>query len=86
RSVNRWEYAEQPLPERAGPARWVCSRADTWEGSGRVTVSFEAPGGSAPRTVAGIRDTAACSRFGQDVLAGTYWTARSGTRYLLAAG
>ncbi|MFE8941409.1 hypothetical protein ACFYNX_28520 [Streptomyces sp. NPDC007872] len=86
RSVNRWEYAEQSLPERAGRARWVCSRADTWEGSGRVTVSFEAPGGSAPRTVAGLRDTAACSRFGQDVLAGTYWTARSGTRYLLAAG
>ncbi|MEU0232287.1 MULTISPECIES: hypothetical protein [unclassified Streptomyces] len=86
RSVNRWEYAEQPLPERAGRARWVCSRADTWEGSGRVTVSFEAPGGSAPRTVAGLRDTAACGRFGQDVLAGTYWTARSGTRYLLAAG
>ncbi|MFJ4868084.1 hypothetical protein [Streptomyces sp. NPDC088757] len=86
RSVNRWEYAEQPLPERAGPARWVCSRVDTWEGSGRVTVSFEAPGGSAPRAVAGLRDTAACSRFGQDVLAGTYWTARSGARYLLAAG
>ncbi len=86
RSVNRWEYAEQLLPERAGRALWVCSRADTWEGSGRATVSFEAPGGPAPRTVAGLRDTAACSRFGQDVLAGTYWTARSGTRYLLAAG
>ncbi|MER7910718.1 hypothetical protein [Streptomyces sp. NPDC096068] len=86
RSVNRWEYAEQTLPERAGRARWVCSRVDTWEGSGRVAVSFEAPGGTAPRPVAELRDTAACGRFGQHVLAGTYWTARSGTRYLLAAG
>ncbi|KOX26290.1 MULTISPECIES: hypothetical protein [unclassified Streptomyces] len=86
RSVNRWEYAEQALPERAGRALWVCSRVDTWEGSGRVAVSFEAPDGSAPRPVTELRDTAACSRFGQHVLAGTYWTARSGTRYLLAAG
>ncbi|MER5968109.1 hypothetical protein, partial [Streptomyces sp. NPDC002057] len=89
RSVNRWEYAEQPLPERAGRAVWVCSRVDTWEGSGRVSVSFEAPSGAAgtgARTVAELRDTAACSRFGQHVLAGAYWTAPSGTRYLLAAG
>ncbi|MFE5830053.1 hypothetical protein ACFQ8W_07345 [Streptomyces sp. NPDC056508] len=86
RSVNRWEYAEQPLPERAGRALWVCSRAETWEGSGRAAVSFEAPGGPAPRPVTELRDTAACGRFGQHVLAGVYWTAPSGTRYLLAAG
>ncbi|MFC8172724.1 hypothetical protein [Streptomyces sp. NPDC057325] len=86
RSVNRWEYAEQPLPERAGRALWVCSRVETWEGSGRASVSFEAPGGPAPRPVADLRDTAACGRFGQHVLAGAYWTAPSGTRYLLAAG
>ncbi|MFD3534862.1 hypothetical protein [Streptomyces sp. NPDC058664] len=89
RSVNRWEYAEQSLPERAGRALWVCSRADTWEGGGRVIVSLTAPvgpAGSVPRTVTELRDTAACGRFGQHVLAGTYWTAPSGTRYLLAAG
>ncbi|MFI9122845.1 hypothetical protein ACIGW0_26220 [Streptomyces bikiniensis] len=86
RSVNRWEYAEQPLPERAGRALWVCSRVETWEGSGRAAVSFEAPGDPAPRPVAELRDTAACGRFGQHVLAGTYWTAPSGARYLLAAG
>ncbi|MER5312050.1 hypothetical protein ABT034_30145 [Streptomyces sp. NPDC002773] len=89
RAVNRWEYAEQPLPERAGRALWVCSRVDTWEGSGRVSVSLTAPAGPAatgPRTVTELRDTAACSRFGQHVLAGAYWTAPSGTRYFLAAG
>ncbi|MGW8358045.1 hypothetical protein [Streptomyces wedmorensis] len=83
RSVNRWEYAEQALPERAGRAVWVCTRADTWEGGGRVALSFETP---ARRRVAEATDTAACSRFGQHVLAGGYWTAPSGTRYLLAAG
>ncbi|MFC8016075.1 hypothetical protein ACFUR9_38625, partial [Streptomyces cinereoruber] len=65
---------------------WVCSRVETWEGSGRAAVSFEAPGGTAPRPVAELRDTAACGRFGQHVLAGTYWTAPSGARYLFAAG
>ncbi|MFG3039695.1 hypothetical protein ACGFYZ_22640 [Streptomyces sp. NPDC048330] len=83
RAVNRWEYAEQALPERAGRAVWVCTRADTWEGGGRVALSFEVP---AWRRVAEVRDTAACSRFGQHVLAGGYWTAPSGTRYFLAAG
>ncbi|MFD3726089.1 hypothetical protein [Streptomyces sp. NPDC058671] len=89
RSVNRWEYAEQPLPERAGRALWVCSRVDTWEGSGRISVSLTAPAdraGTEPRTVTELPDTAACSRFGQHVLAGAYRTAPSGTRYFLAAG
>ncbi|WP_405852295.1 hypothetical protein OG361_06175 [Streptomyces sp. NBC_00090] len=107
RSVNRWEYAEQALPDGAGRAVWVCSRVDTWEGSGRASVSFEPPTapsppdvpstpsvpsgtagttGTVPRAVVELRNTAACSRFGQHVLAGTYWTAPSGRRYLLAAG
>ncbi|MFE0651421.1 hypothetical protein ACFVZH_22810 [Streptomyces sp. NPDC059534] len=84
RSVNRWEYADQPLPERAGRALWVCARADTWEGGARVALSFEIPTGG--RRVAELRDTAACSRFGRHVLAGGYWSAPSGTRYFLAAG
>ncbi|WP_234900101.1 hypothetical protein [Streptomyces filamentosus] len=88
RSVNRWEFAAQELPERAGRALWVCARAETWEGTGRAGVTLEAPA-RAPgpgRPVASVPDTAACGRFGQDVLAGTPWTAPSGTRYLLAAG
>ncbi|MFE0701079.1 hypothetical protein [Streptomyces sp. NPDC058872] len=84
RSVNRWEFAAQDLPGRAGRALWVCSRADTWEGRGRADVSLELPGRSVPVTT--VRNTAACGRFGQDVLAGTFWAAPTGTRYLLAAG
>ncbi|MEV7567453.1 hypothetical protein [Streptomyces tanashiensis] len=84
RSVNRWEFAAQTLPEHAGRALWICSRADTWEGTGRVDVTVEVPGRAVPVTT--VRATAACGRFGQDVLAGTYWSAPTGKRYLLAAG
>ncbi|MFF9428591.1 hypothetical protein [Streptomyces sp. NPDC014746] len=84
RAVNRWEFAAQTLPERAGRALWVCTRADTWEGRGRVDVTLEPPGRAVPVTT--VRDTAACGRFGQDVLAGAFWSAPRGTRYLLAAG
>ncbi|MER5279971.1 hypothetical protein ABT025_30120 [Streptomyces sp. NPDC002809] len=89
RAVNNWEFAEQRLPEVGAPARWLCTRADTWQGPGRVLVQFLAPGGSptAPGTVvAEERDTARCSRFGQHVLAGTHWRAPSGKWYVLAAG
>ncbi|MFJ3902823.1 hypothetical protein [Streptomyces sp. NPDC090025] len=84
RSVNRWEFAEQPLPGQAGRALWVCARADAWEGAGRVAVTLEVPGRVLPVTT--VRDTAACGRFGQDILAGTYWSAPGGPRYFLAAG
>ncbi|MDX2296029.1 MULTISPECIES: hypothetical protein [Streptomyces] len=88
RSVNRWEFAAQELPERAGRALWACVRAETWEGTGRADVLLETPvrpPGPA-RPLASVPDTAACGRFGQHVLAGGPWTAPSGTRYLLAAG
>ncbi|MFE5794966.1 hypothetical protein ACFQ8C_20665 [Streptomyces sp. NPDC056503] len=88
RSVNRWEFAAQELPERAGRALWVCARAETWEGTGRADVVLETPA-RAPeprRPVVSVPDTAACGRFGQDVLAGSPWTSPAGTRYLLAAG
>ncbi|GGY70192.1 hypothetical protein [Streptomyces omiyaensis] len=88
RSVNRWEFADQRLPEGAGRALWVCARAETWEGTGRADVTLETPSrvpGPA-RAVASVPDTAACGRFGQHVLAGSPWTAPSGARYLLAAG
>lgn len=91
RAVNRWEFAQQTLPERAGRATWTCTRAENWDGRARVTVAWEGPdrrSGPAPVRPAGTRPahTAACSRFGQHVLAGAYWTAPSGARYYLAAG
>ncbi|WP_079188227.1 hypothetical protein [Streptomyces sp. CB02009] len=89
RAVNRWEFAQQTLPERAGRAIWTCTRAESWDGRGRVAVAWEGPDArSRPVTVPGPEpeDTAACSRFGQHLLAGTYWTAPSGARYYLAAG
>ncbi|MEW2178696.1 hypothetical protein AB0890_20495 [Streptomyces sp. NPDC005406] len=89
RAVNNWEFAEQRLPQAGAPARWLCTRADTWQGPGRVLVQFLTPGlaPTAPgAVVADERDTARCSRFGQHVLAGTRWRAPSGQWYVLAAG
>ncbi|MFD3516992.1 hypothetical protein [Streptomyces sp. NPDC058657] len=90
RAVNNWVYAQQTLPEAAGRADWVCTRADTWRGPGRVLVQLQLPG-TAPTApgvpVAAVRDTASCSRFGQHVVAGAGWRApKSGAWYLLAAG
>ncbi|MGC5562359.1 hypothetical protein ACPYPG_05880 [Streptomyces sp. FR-108] len=86
RSVNHWVFAQQDLPERAGRATWVCARADTWRGPGRVEYLFLGPG-TGPARSAGVREnTAECSRFGQDVLADVDWRAPSGASYLLAAG
>ncbi|MFD7665008.1 hypothetical protein [Streptomyces sp. NPDC059788] len=85
RAVNVWDFAEQTLPESGGRAVWTCVRADTWRGGGEVSVRFTAPGAAA-RTVARERATAACSRFGQHVVASTGWRAASGHTYLLAAG
>ncbi|MEO3762698.1 hypothetical protein [Streptomyces sp. B5E4] len=92
RSVNNWVFAQQKLPEDAGRADWVCSRASTWRGPGQVVVQLQPPARSAAtpgRVVAaqsGGEDSAACSRFGQHVLASTDWRAPSGHWYLLAAG
>ncbi|MYW14087.1 hypothetical protein GT039_00355, partial [Streptomyces sp. SID2955] len=85
RSVNHWVFAAQPLPEGSGTAAWVCARADTWRGTGDVEYLFVAPGGTDAKVVGRGRDTAQCSRFGQNALAHTEWRAPSGTPYLLAA-
>ena len=87
--MNRWEFAQQTLPEQAGRATWTCTRVESWDGRGRVVVAWEGPDArSRPVRVPGptSEDTAACSRFGQHLLAGTYWTAPSGARYYLAVG
>ncbi|WP_371792471.1 hypothetical protein OG285_26890 [Streptomyces sp. NBC_01471] len=89
RSVNNWEYARQQLPENGGRASWVCTRADTWKGPGRVSVQLQLPTGQVSRpgaVVAQQKNTALCSRFGQNVLAGAKWKSGSGKWYLLAAG
>ncbi|MFE6133662.1 hypothetical protein ACFQ6Q_36200, partial [Streptomyces sp. NPDC056437] len=89
RAVNNWTYTEQELPDKGGRAAWVCTRADTWRGRGRVLVQFQPPAGAvnAPgAVVAEAKDSAACSRFGQHVLAGTHWRSPSGRWFLLAAG
>ncbi len=89
RAVNNWAFAEQRLPEGGASAQWLCTRADTWRGPGRVLVQFLQPTASptAPAAVVADRnDTALCSRFGQHILAGTHWKADSGRWYVLAAG
>ncbi|MFF8835618.1 hypothetical protein [Streptomyces sp. NPDC015130] len=91
RAVNRWEFAQQTLPERAGRATWTCTRAENWDGRARVEVAREDQDARirpTPVRSPGPRPlyTAECSRFGQHVLAGAYWTAPSGARYYLAAG
>ncbi|MCX4727037.1 hypothetical protein [Streptomyces sp. NBC_01306] len=89
RAVNNWEYARQQLPDNGGRASWVCTRADTWQGPGRVSVQLQLPTGPASRPgviVAQQKNTALCSRFGQNVLAGAKWKSGSGRWYLLAAG
>lgn len=89
RAVNNWAFAEQRLPEDGASADWLCTRADTWRGPGRVLVQFLQPAASPtePATVVADRnDTALCSRFGQHILAGTHWKAASGRWYVVAAG
>ncbi|WP_405853866.1 hypothetical protein OG407_00355 [Streptomyces sp. NBC_01515] len=89
RAVNTWDFAEQDLPDGGGHAVWTCTRADTWRGPGDVTVSFRtsayAPGEPA-RTITRARATAACSRFGQHVVAAAGWRSPNGHWYALAAG
>ncbi|MCL7376883.1 hypothetical protein [Streptomyces sp. 35G-GA-8] len=89
RDVNNWAFAEQSLPESAGRSTWVCTRADTWRGPGRILVQFQrpAPVPTTPGTVvAEAENTASCGRFGPHILAGTRWRSPSGKWFLLAAG
>ncbi|WP_329017258.1 hypothetical protein [Streptomyces sp. NBC_01601] len=85
RAVNTWDFAEQDLPDGGGHAVWTCERADTWRGPGNITVLLRRPGGKA-QVVTRVRATAACSRFGQHVVARTHWKSPRGHWYVLAAG
>jgi hypothetical protein len=95
RSVNSWPYARQWLPEGNGFAQWLCTRAETWRGSGsRVFAQFQAPsapsaaGGAVPPGAVAARaeDSPACGERDPRVLAGVLWKSRGGRWYVLAAG
>lgn len=85
RAVNVWDFAGSELPDGAGRAVWTCTRASGWAGPGDVLVQLRLPAGP-PQDVARSRETAACGRFGQHLLAGTRWRSPAGRWYLLAAG
>ncbi|MEW1642197.1 hypothetical protein [Streptomyces sp. NPDC091219] len=86
RSVNSWQYAEQPLPDASGAAEWVCTRAETWRGGGeRVLAQFRTPGGTYGAVAAKAQDVAACGARDPHVLAGVLWKSAAGGWYLLAA-
>ncbi|MFD3517025.1 hypothetical protein [Streptomyces sp. NPDC058657] len=90
RSVNSWPYAAQSLPEDNGTAQWLCTRAETWRGTGnRVFAQFQPPDtrqGAPGAIAARAEDSAACGRKDPHVLAGVLWKSKEGTPYLLAAG
>lgn len=90
RSVNSWQYARQALPESNGIAAWLCTRAETWRGTGsRVMAQFQAPAAKAgaPAAIAArAEDSPACGVRDPKVLAGVVWKSQSGKWYVLAAG
>ncbi|MFB7372322.1 hypothetical protein ACFC0D_21040 [Streptomyces sp. NPDC056222] len=88
RAVNAWQFATQRLPEEGGRAAWLCTRAETWRGTGsRVLAQFAvpAPGGTAA-VVAKAEESPACGVREPRVLSGVLWQAKSGQWYVLAAG
>ncbi|MCQ4193741.1 hypothetical protein ABZX56_03805 [Streptomyces parvulus] len=87
RSVNAWEFAEQPLPDSTGSGAWVCTRAETWRGDGaRVLAQFRTPGGTQGAVAAKAESVPACGERDPHVLAGVLWKSSGGHWYLLAAG
>ncbi|MEU2247346.1 hypothetical protein [Streptomyces sp. NPDC019224] len=90
RSVNSWAYARQPLPEGDGSAQWLCTRAETWRGTGsRVIAQFQAPAARPPApgaVAARAEDSPECGARAPRVLAGVLWKSPGGRWYVLAAG
>ncbi|MFD3699744.1 hypothetical protein ACFWUZ_27090 [Streptomyces sp. NPDC058646] len=87
RTVNAWTYAKQPLPEGDGTAAWLCTRAETWQGTAdRVQAQFLAPGAPLAAQAARSEGSAACGPREPRVLAGVLWKSRAGQWYVLAAG
>ncbi|MER8230638.1 hypothetical protein [Streptomyces sp. NPDC094049] len=88
RSVNAWRFARQALPEGAGRGTWICTRAETWRGTGsRVLAQFLVPSPQVPAAlVARAEGSPACGVRDPRVLAGVLWQAPGGDWFVLAAG
>ncbi|MFI5766466.1 hypothetical protein ACIA8F_36735 [Streptomyces sp. NPDC051563] len=87
RTVNTWTYAKQPLPEGDGTATWLCTRAETWQGTAdRVQAQFLAPGAPLAAQAAKAEGSPACGPREPRVLAGVLWKSKAGQWYVLAAG
>ncbi|MBT3167211.1 hypothetical protein HTV80_29565 [Streptomyces sp. Vc74B-19] len=87
RGVNAWAFAEQPLPDADGTAEWLCTRGETWRGTGaRVLAQFHTPGARYGAVAATAQDVPACGERRPEVLAGVLWKSAEGAWYLLAAG
>ncbi|WP_405993783.1 hypothetical protein [Streptomyces sp. NBC_00986] len=87
RTVNAWQFAQQPLPDASGAADWVCTRAETWQGGGeRVLAQFRTPGGIYGAVAAKAQGVPACGARDPHVLAGVLWKSAAGHWFLLAAG
>ncbi|MEU1082068.1 hypothetical protein ABZ368_17865 [Streptomyces sp. NPDC005908] len=87
RSVNAWTFAGQPLPDADGEAEWLCTRGETWRGTGaRVLAQFHTPGARYGAVAATAQDVPACGQRRPEVLAGVLWKSAEGAWYLLAAG
>ncbi|MEU4081594.1 hypothetical protein DEJ45_26035 [Streptomyces venezuelae] len=88
RSVNAWRFARQALPEGAGRGTWLCTRAETWRGTGsRVLAQFLVPSPAVPAAFAARSEgSPACGVRDPRVLAGVLWQAPGGGWYVLAAG
>ncbi|MEU0290280.1 hypothetical protein [Streptomyces sp. NPDC006147] len=87
RSVNAWTFAGQPLPDADGEAEWLCTRGETWRGTGaRVLAQFHTPGARYGAVAATAQDVPACGERRPEVLAGVLWKSAEGAWYLLAAG
>lgn len=90
RTVNAWQFGRHQLPEGAGAASWVCTRAETWRGAGgQAFTQFQPPASkaSAPGAVVGqVQDSAACGPRDAKALAGALWKSPGESWYLLAVG
>lgn len=90
RAVNLWQFARQRLPGSGGTAAWVCTRAETWRGSGvHVGVAFAAPARKPDEQAAPAGAAAGdpvCGPRAPRVLSGVLWKSGAGEWYLLAAG
>ncbi|MFJ8646507.1 hypothetical protein ACIRNI_10335 [Streptomyces sp. NPDC093546] len=98
RTVNSWRFAQQELPAEGGTARWLCTRAETWRGTGgKVLAQFQAPEAASPSephagavtagaVVAKADDSPACGARDPHVLAGALWKSPAGQWYMVAAG